>query len=209
MRGPSSPWLARPHASGQSLPYPIHCHLRHMQPRGRKTHASRNRRFFFPLRVVSGETCDSPCQIINISFQAIPHLMLTMCISGCFDIFYMDFRLLQHGDSQRMNDPVNGMFFLNLYVRLGWLFHMPRWDHFQEQALLLVLQLAEWHYTNIEVRKVPKHSAFIVMECDANSPPSLPIIPSYIGGLHHWKQGIAASCAQGLIVASQKPQEKP
>ena len=65
------------------LPHP----LRHMPQRGRKTHASHNRRFFFPLRVVSGKTCDSPCQIINISFQPIPHLMLTMSTSGSFNIF--------------------------------------------------------------------------------------------------------------------------
>jgi hypothetical protein len=41
----------------------------------------------FLLRVVSGETFDNPFQIINISFQSIPDLMLDMGTSGSFDIF--------------------------------------------------------------------------------------------------------------------------
>ena len=75
---------------------------------------------FFPSRLLSGKTCDSPLQIINISFQRIPHLMLTVGISGSFDIFfYIYFQLLQRGYTHRIYHPAHRTFSLELICKVG------------------------------------------------------------------------------------------
>ena len=159
---------------------------------------------FFPSRLLSGKTCDSPLQIINISFQRIPHLMLTVGISGSFDIFFTFISSCCSVAIPTGSTILHiARFHLNLYVRLGRLFHMPRWEHFQENmffACVAVSEMALYQYQDAQGLKT------VSFHCDGtqrHSPPSLPNISSYIGGLPSLE--IGHCCQQSTWIGCSVP----